>query len=112
MTEYASEDDLLGYLAEDCAEDFILSTGKVVRLRSLTRAEHLGIGKGTDDAAEIEARMVSRALVIPAMTKAKVKQWQETGRSKIVSEISDQIRELSGFGKGAAKSDPEPAGDD
>lgn len=112
MTEYASEDDLLGDLAEDSAEDFTLQSGKVVRLRGLSRAEHLWVGKGTEDGAEIEARMLSKALLIPAMTEAKVKRWQETGRSRAVSEISDKIRELSGFGQGAAKSDPGPAGDD
>ncbi|WP_433368363.1 hypothetical protein ACQPZX_41420 [Actinoplanes sp. CA-142083] len=104
MTEYASEDDLTAETAEDCAEDFTLTSGKVVRLRGLTRAEHLWIGKGTDDAAEIEARMVSKAMLIPAMSISKVKKWQETGRSSAVSEISNKVRELSGFGEGADKS--------
>lgn len=104
MVEYASEDDLLGDLADDGAEDFTLSSGKVVRVRPLTRAEHLWLGKGTDDAVLIEARMLSKALIIPALTEAKVKQWQESGRSRAVSEISDRIRQLSGFGEGAAKS--------
>lgn len=111
MTEYASADDLLAETADNAAVDFILSSGKTVRLRGLTRAEHLWIGKGTDDPAEIEARMLSKALVSPAMSVAKVKQWQSTGSSKAVSEISDKIQGLSGFGEGAAKSDQGPAGE-
>jgi hypothetical protein len=104
MTEYASADDLLAETAEDCAEDFTLSSGKVVRVRGLTRAEHLWVGKGTEDPAEIEARMVSKGLVTPAMSISKVKQWQNTGRSGAVSEISDKIGKLSGFNEGADKS--------
>jgi hypothetical protein len=102
--EYASEEDLVADTAEGGAEDFVLSSGKKVRLRGLTRDEHLWIGKGTEDAAVIEARMVSTALVIPAMSEAKVRRWQKSGRSQAVSEISDRIRDLSGFGKGADKS--------
>lgn len=111
MTEYASADDLLAETAEDGAEDITLGSGKKVRIRGLTRAEHLWIGKGTDDAVEIEARMVSKALIQPPMTLAQVKKWQETGRSSAVSEISDHIRQMSGFGKGAAKRNPGTAGE-
>lgn len=111
MTEYASEDDLLAETADNAAADFTLSSGKVVRLRGLTRAEHLWVGKGTDDPAEIEARMLSKALISPALTLAKVKQWQAVGSSKVVSEISEKIQELSGFGQGAAKSDQGATGE-
>ncbi|HEX2551808.1 MAG TPA: hypothetical protein VHK64_09465 [Nocardioidaceae bacterium] len=112
MTEYASEEDLVAETAEGGAEDFTLKSGKVVRLRGLTRAEHLWIAKGTEDAAEIEARMLSKALIAPVMTVEKVKKWQASGRSRSVSEISDKVRQLSGFGEGADKSDPGAAGDD
>lgn len=110
MTEYASFDDLLADGPQE--EDVTLQSGAVVRVRGLTRAEHLWIGKGTEDSAEIEARMLSKALLQPAPTLELVKQWQKTGRSRAVSEISDRIRELSGFGEGAQKSDPGTAGDD
>lgn len=105
MTDYASLDDLTAETADDGAEDFTLSSGKVVRLRGLTRAEHLWIGKGTEDPAEIEARMLSKALLKPAMTVEQAKAWQRSGQSRSVSEITDKIRELSGFGEGASKSD-------
>lgn len=103
MTEYANVDDLVAPV--DTAEDFTLSSGKVVRLRGLTRAEHLWVGKGTDDPAEIEARMLSKAFVEPRMTIEQVKAWQKNGVSKIVSEVSDRVQKLSGFDEGAAKSD-------
>lgn len=111
MTEYASEDDLLAETAEGGAEDFTLSSGKVVRVRGLTRAEHLWVGKGTEDQAEMEARMLSKGLLQPPLTIAKVKQWQTTANAKVVSEISTKIQELSGFSEGAPKSDPGAAGE-
>jgi hypothetical protein len=100
---YASEDDLLS-IGKPAEEDLVLSTGLTLKVRGLTRGEHLWIGKGTEDAAEIEARMISRGLVEPRMSEAKVKQLQDSGSSKVISEISDKIRELSGFGEGADKS--------
>lgn len=104
-TEYASFDELATETADDGAEDFTLSSGKTVRLRGLTRAEHLWIGKGTEDAAEIEARMLSKAMIQPPMSLQQAKSWQATGKSNSVAEVTDKIRELSGFGQGAAKSD-------
>jgi hypothetical protein len=105
MTEYASEEDLVAGTAEDSAEDFVLKSGKTIRIRSLTRAEHLWTGKGTDDPSEIEARMVSAGLVAPAMSVAKVKAWQKTAGTGTIAQISDKIRDLSGFGDDAEKSD-------
>lgn len=111
MTEYASATDLTEYTAEDEAEDFTLANGLTVRVRGLTRTEHLWIGKGTDDAAEIEARMLSKALLMPPMTLEQIKEWQKSGASKAVSEISDKVRELSGFAEAAAKRALAAAGD-
>lgn len=103
MTEYASAADLTEATVEDAAEDYTLKSGKTVRIRGLTRREHLWIGKGTDDADIIEARMLSKGLVEPAMTIEEIKAWQDSSSSRAVSEISDQIRRLSGFSEGAAK---------
>jgi len=109
MTEYASIDDLTA--ADDTAEDFTMSSGKVVRLRGLTRAEHLWVGKGTDDPAEIEARMLSKALIEPRMNLEQAKAWQKAGASRAVAEVSAQVQKLSGFDEGAAKSDPGATGE-
>jgi hypothetical protein len=104
-TDYASVDDLIADAdAEDGAEDFTLRSGRKVRVRGLTRAEHLWISKGTDDAVEIEARLLAKALIKPAMTLEQAKAWQKKAGSATVSEISDRIRDLSGYGKGAQKS--------
>lgn len=103
--QYASVDDLLGDAgAEDGAEDFALSSGKVVRVRGLTRAEHLWIAKGTEDAVEIEARLISKGLVQPPMTLEQAKKWQAKAGSRTVAELTERIRDLSGFGAGAQKS--------
>jgi hypothetical protein len=112
MTDYASVEDLTSDTAEAHGEDFTLTSGKVVRLRGLTREEHLWIGKGTEDPGEIEARMLSKAMIQPPMTLAQVKAWQKSGLSSTVSEISDRIQGLSGFGKGADKSDLRTDGDE
>lgn len=111
-TEYASLDDLTAASAADSAEDLTLSNGKVVKVRGLTRAEFLWIGKGTEDAAEIEARLISKGLVAPAMTFKQVQAWQASSTSTVISEISDKLRELSGFGEGAAKRGVPADGDD
>jgi hypothetical protein len=104
-TEYASVDDLIADAdAEDSGEDFTLASGRKVRLRGLTRAEHLWIAKGTEDAVEIEARLLSKALLRPAMTLEQAKAWQKKAGSSTVSQVSDRIRDLSGYGKGAQKS--------
>lgn len=101
---YASEDDLFSILAVDTTEDVILPGGLVVRVRGLKRAEHLWIGKGTEDAAEIEARMLSKALITPALNLTAAKRFQESAPSSVVAMITDRIRALSGFGEGARKS--------
>lgn len=103
---YASAAALLADApADDTARDLKLSTGLTVRVRSLTRAEHLALGKGDPGPGEIEARMVAKGLVEPRLSVGAVMQWQESARSSVLKEISDEIRDLSGFGQGADKSD-------
>ena len=101
---YATEDDLFAILATDSTEDVTLPGGAIVRVRGLTRAEHLWIGKGTEDGAEIEARMMSKAVLFPALNLAAAKRFQESAPSSVVAAITDRIRALSGFGEGAKKS--------
>lgn len=104
MSTYASFDDLMAATAADQFEEWALPSGKRVRIRPLTRAEHLWIGKGTEDADEIEARMISKALIEPSLTFEQAKKWQKAAASADVSAITDKIRDLSGFGQGADKS--------
>lgn len=113
MTEYASFDDLVSGSLEDDAEDLTLPSGKVVRVRGLSRHELMFNGKGTEDSALIERRNVVSCLVEPKLTLPQVEKWQRNsaagGDFKVLSE---RIRDLSGLGEGADKSDPGASGDD
>lgn len=102
---FASTEDLYTILATDTTATVELPGGLRVKVRGLTRHEHLWIGKGVDnDAAEIEARMMSKAMVEPALNLAAAKHFQEIAPSSVVSMITERIRDLSGFGQGAGKS--------
>lgn len=106
MTEYASFDDLIAGSLEDDAEDVTLPTGKVVRMRGLTRHELLFNGKGADDnPLLLERRNVMSCLVQPKLTIAQVEQWQKRDRANgDFRALSEAIRRLSGLDEGADKS--------
>lgn len=104
MTEYASAEDLeVGDLGD--GEDLVLPSGKVVRVRGLSRHELMFNGKGTEDQALVERRNVVNCVLIPRMTLAQVEKWQRNtiagGDFKVLSE---RIRDLSGIAQGADKS--------
>jgi hypothetical protein len=106
MTEYASFDDLVSGVLEDGAEDLTLPSGKVVRVRGLSRHELIFNGKGTEDTALIERRNVVACLVEPKLTLPQVEQWQRTSPAGgDLRVLSEKIRDLSGLGEGADKSD-------
>lgn len=106
MTEYASFDDLIVGVDAPQTRDVTLPSGKTVQVRGLSRKEHLWIGKGTDDPIEIERRILTAGMVQPKMTDAQLQAWQDKpGCTREVSRVSDAIRELSGFGEEADKSD-------
>jgi hypothetical protein len=113
MTDtFATVEDLVVDEVSDNWEDVTLPGGKRVRVRGLSRYELLSLGKGAEDADEIERRQVAACLLIPTVTPAQVGQWQKGtlphGTLKLISET---IRDLSGLGKGAAKSDLAEAAD-
>lgn len=102
-TEYASVDDLLGgELPED---DLTLPNGKTVRLRGLSRHALFFNGKGTEDSGEIEMRNLVSCLVEPKLTKEQAEAFMRRVDAGTAGAISTKIRELSGLGEGAAKSD-------
>lgn len=91
-----------------------LGSGMCVEVRGLTRAELLDNGKGVADGdnSEIEIRNIASCLVRPAMTQAQVRTWREQpGSVPDVAKVTNAIRDLSGLGKGAAKSDLDSDGD-
>lgn len=81
-----------------------LSRGEVFIMQKL-RAE--GRIK-TEDA--YERRMVSLGLVAPEMTEAEVGIWQEVSPAGEMEPVAAKIRDLSGLGEGADKSDVQGAG--
>lgn len=104
MTEYASVDDLVIDEVTDNTKDVTLPGGKVVKVRGLTRFELLLSGKNTDDTALIERRNVSTCMVEPRMSLAQVEAWQKAKNPVALGLVTAAIRDLSGMGKDAAKS--------
>lgn len=101
MSKYASLDDLTA--AADRSEDFELPSGRLVRIRPLTRGEAFTFsGKGLP-VDVMEQRMVSLGLVEPTMTPKDVKAWQDHGAAGEIGALSDRITEISGMTKQAAK---------
>jgi hypothetical protein len=105
MTEhYASASDLLDD-ATDETRDVDLPNGRRVKVRGLTRFELLMTGKGTEDTALIERRNIALCMVEPPMTEKQVEAWQKSSRPDVFAAITVAIRDLSGLGEGANKSD-------
>jgi hypothetical protein len=108
---YATADDLIeGDLGD--GEDVTLPSGRMVRVRGLSRHELFFNGKGTEDSALLERRNVASCLLIPKMTMAQLEAWQRSssagGDFKALSEV---IRDMSGLGEGADKSGVRPVGE-
>lgn len=108
MTTYATFEDLVSDDPDDNAQDVLLPSGRWVRVRGLTRHELFFNGKGIDDNAVLEVRNVKACLIQPAgLTVDQIKEWQrQTSAGGDFKVISEKIRELSGMGEGADKSDP------
>jgi hypothetical protein len=111
MTEYASIDELTA-VDEPEIRDVELPNGKAVQVRGMTRFEMMLSRKGTEDSAVVEQRMLSYCLVEPRMTVKQVEAWQKASGPMVMAPVTEAIRELSGLGEGADKSDPGTAGDD
>ena len=102
----ASADDLLyaGPAAE--GEPLELPSGRWVMVRPISRYEWLLLGKGTEDGTLIDRRLIKVGLVEPKMSEVQIEKWQRTPGLALrdFGAVTDRIRELSGFGEGAAKS--------
>jgi hypothetical protein len=111
--EYASVEDLLaGDPLGDNTRDVTLSTGKTITVRGMSRMELLLSRKGTEDPGEIERRMLSYCMVKPRMTAQQVTAWQKATLPMVMAPVTEAIRNLSGLGEGADKSDLPPDGDE
>jgi hypothetical protein len=108
MTDmYASADDLAaGELDLEGGEDLQLPSGRLVRVRGLSRFELMLNSRDTEDPAVVEVRNVTTCLVQPKMSEAQVRSWQKrSAAGGDFRALSERIRDLSGLGQGAAKSD-------
>src|SRR6476661_10774289 len=80
--------------------------GDVV-VRSLTRAQALSIQKaGPIDAAVMERKLMTFALVEPRLSRAQIEHWQKTSPAGELQPIVDAINKLSGLE--AVEEDDEP----
>jgi hypothetical protein len=115
MSEYASAEELTTQRAGE--EDFALPSGKLVRVRGLSRGEVFMMQKSKADGGikteqAWEQRMVSLALLQPALSEEQVRDWQQGPAGGDLEALGEKIRELSKLGQGAEKSGVPGTGDD
>jgi len=115
MSEYASAEELTSQRAGE--EDFTLPSGKLVRVRGLSRGEVFMMQKSKADGgikteAAWERRMVHLALLQPALTEEQVGEWQQGPAGGDLEELGEKIRDLSKLGQGAEKSGVQGTGDE
>lgn len=112
LTPYASADDLATGDLDLEGEDLKLPSGRLVRVRGLSRQEIIGHGQDGATGDLIERRNILACLLQPKMTPAQVERWQKTDSAGgDLRVLSEKIRDLSGLGQGAQKSRVAPAGD-
>lgn len=75
-----------------------------IRVRGLSRAEVLACQGIKDDQAAFEARVLSLAMVDPALSEDDVIAWREAALYGEAEAALDAISDLSKLGEGAAKS--------
>lgn len=68
-----------------------------VEVRGLTRAEALELQGKEMDAIEMECRLLSAAMVNPALSVEDVAEWQKVAPVGELEPISQAIQELSGM---------------
>lgn len=101
--QYATFDDLT--IVDLPEEDYLLPSGKLLRIRALTRAESIRASKLEGDRAKQEQALLSMAVLRPKMTPDQVARWQASKAFMEVERVARAINKLSGVGADAAKSD-------
>lgn len=104
MTQYASIEDLTTAAAAE-TRDVELPDGKVVQVRGMTRMEMILTRKGDVSLDVVEQRMLAFCMVEPRMNQAQAAAWQKATPPMVIAPVTEAIRELSGLGEGADKSD-------
>lgn len=89
-------------------EDFTMDSGLTVRIRPLLRSEVLAVNKmsglGTD---QKEQKYLAKAMVLPRMTEADVRKWQEASAAGDLEELVERVQVISGLTKKGAKATAE-----
>lgn len=80
-----------------------------VRVRGLSRGEVFALRKAKEsgrlkDEAAWDRRLVSLAMVDPAMTEDEVGEWQDSSPAGELEDVTKKIQQLSGMAEGADKS--------
>lgn len=92
-------------------EDVELPGVGTVRVRALTRAEVIEIGKGVNDGKDMEPYSLSLAMVDPQLTEDEVRQWTQVATFGELEKLNHVVNRLSGIAgradKEAYKSPPE-----
>jgi hypothetical protein len=111
---YATADELADQPTPD-EDDVKLASGKLVRVRALSRAEVLVMqtlkAKGILDTEDKwERHMLARAIVNPSMTVEQIAGWQQERAGGDLEDVTRKISDLSGLTEGADKSGVPDAG--
>lgn len=75
----------------------------VVQVRALSRAEALALQGVEMPVAEMERRLLAKALVSPKLTEDEVREWQENSPAGEIEPIANEIARLSGMVPDSAK---------
>lgn len=74
-----------------------------VRVRALTRGQALELQGKEMDAADMERRLLSLAMVEPSLTEDEVRQWQDMTTAGELQPVVEAIVRLSGMEQHAGK---------
>lgn len=83
----------------------------VVRVRPLTRGEALEMVGKEYDQAELECKLLSIAMIEPALTEADVRHWQLNATAGELADFVEFVQDISGMKAAAAKSGLPDAGE-
>ncbi len=114
MSEIASFEDLIG--GTEQTEPVTLTSGKIARVRGLSRYEYMLSSKvmadGSNDVAGFEVKIVSFGLVEPKLSEKQVTDWQKSpGALTDFQRVHEKIMVLSGVREGADKSSDQDVSD-
>lgn len=102
---YSSADDLTTGDLDLEGEDLKLPSGRLVRVRGLSRFEIITFGQDGASGDQIERRNIAACVLAPKLTPAQIERWQKSDTAGgDLRVLSEKIRDLSGLGEGAQKS--------